>query len=41
MGDLQTIIRDLKSHATKEKAAFLPYFFKTGKCLTHPFMKRE
>ncbi|MFN5438319.1 MAG: DNA alkylation repair protein [Bacteroidota bacterium] len=31
MGDLQTIIRDLKSHATKEKAAFLPYFFKTGK----------
>ena len=31
MGDLKTIIRDLKSHATKEKAAFLPYFFKTGK----------
>lgn len=31
MGDLHAIIKDLKSHATKEKAAFLPYFFKTGK----------
>ena len=31
MGDLKSIVKDLKSHATKEKAAFLPYFFKTGK----------
>lgn len=31
MGDLHAIIKDLKSLATKEKAAFLPYFFKTGK----------
>ena len=31
MGDLKSIVRDLTSHATKEKAAFLPYFFKTGK----------
>ena len=31
MGDLKAIVKDLKAHATKEKAAFLPYFFKTGK----------
>ena len=31
MGGPHAIIRDLKRHATKEKAAFLPYFFKTGK----------
>jgi len=31
MGDLKSIVKDLKAHATKEKAAFLPYFFKTGK----------
>ena len=31
MGDSKAIIKDLKAHATKEKAAFLPYFFKTGK----------
>ena len=31
MGDFKAIVKDLKAHATKEKAAFLPYFFKTGK----------
>lgn len=31
MGDVQSIVRDLISHASKEKAEFLPYFFKTGK----------
>lgn len=31
MGDLKSIVKDLKSNASKEKAAFLPYFFKTGK----------
>lgn len=31
MGNSKAIIKDLKAHATKEKAAFLPYFFKTGK----------
>jgi 3-methyladenine DNA glycosylase AlkD len=31
MGELKAIIKDLRAHATKEKAAFLPYFFKTGK----------
>lgn len=31
MGDLHAIIKDLKSHATKEKAAFLPYFLKQEK----------
>lgn len=31
MGDRKAIVKDLKAHAKKEKAAFLPYFFKTGK----------
>lgn len=31
MGDRKTIINDLLSFASKEKAAFLPRFFKTGK----------
>ena len=31
MGDAKAIIKDLKAHATKKKAEFLPYFFKTGK----------
>lgn len=31
LGETRQIIRDLKSHANREKAAFLPRFFKTGK----------
>lgn len=31
MGNVKEIVHDLKAHASKEKAAFLPSFFKTGK----------
>ena len=31
MGDRKTIVNDLLSFASKEKADFLPRFFKTGK----------